>query len=229
MNSYDEQEMLALSGVQHFLFCRRQWALIHVEQQWAENVLTVEGDLMHARCHDEAIRERRGDVLVVLGLAVRSHALCLNAGCDVVEFHASEEGHPLAGESGLWRAYPVEYKHGRKKRGAEDRAQLCAQAMCLEEMFACDIPEGALFYGQTRSRETVTIDAAWLARRGQRCTRLTLGATPLRSYKRRGSSRARFMTSACPRWPSRLWPTTLRAQWGRGAHETPAQHLVCVH
>ncbi len=158
MNSYDEQEMLALSGVQHFLFCRRQWALIHVEQQWAENVLTVEGDLMHARCHDEAIRERRGDLLVVRGLAVRSHTLGLNGVCDVVEFHASEEGHPLAGESGLWRAYPVEYKHGRKKRGAEDRAQLCAQAMCLEEMFACDIPEGALFYGQTRSRETVTFD-----------------------------------------------------------------------
>ena len=144
---YGEEEFLALSGIQHFAFCRRQWALIHLEQAWVDNVLTAEGDLMHCRAHDEGLREHRGNVIVVRGLAVHSRALGLSGKCDVVEFHRDGEGHPLAGEDGLWRGVPVEYKRGRSKTGDADRLQLAAQALCLEEMLGCDVPAGFLFYG----------------------------------------------------------------------------------
>lgn len=157
---YSEDEFLALSGVQHFSFCRRQWALIHVEQLWEENILTVQGDLMHQRAHDEKVRERRGDTLVVRGLSVRSGALGLSGKCDVVEFHADDCGHPLVGEDGLWHAIPIEYKRGRSKTGDSDRLQLCAQAFCLEEMLGCDISHGFLFYGETKSRERIDFDLA---------------------------------------------------------------------
>lgn len=157
---YEEDDLLALSGIQHFAFCRRQWALIHVEQQWAENVHTVLGDLLHGRAHDEAVRERRGELLVVRGLGVRSLALGLSGICDVVEFRQSPDGVPLAREEGLWRAAPVEYKKGRKKSIDADRLQLCAQAMCLEEMLCTDIPEAFLYYGATHSRERVVLGKA---------------------------------------------------------------------
>lgn len=157
---YGEDEFLSLSGVQHFAFCRRQWALIHIEQAWADNLLTAEGDLMHRRAHDDEVRERRGDTLIVRGLAVHSCRLGLAGVCDVVEFHRDETGHPLAGEDGLWRPVPVEYKRGRSKANDADRLQLCAQAMCLEEMLGCDVPVGCLYYGETRSREQVILDDA---------------------------------------------------------------------
>lgn len=155
---YAEEEFLALSGVQHFAFCRRQWALIHIEREWRENALTAMGDVMHGRAHDEALRERRGDSLVVRGLYVRSVALGLAGKCDVVEFFKDCKGHPLFGEDGLWRACPVEYKRGKSKQGDADRMQLCAQALCLEEMLSCRIHEGFLFYGATKSREHVVFD-----------------------------------------------------------------------
>lgn len=157
---YDEDEFLALSGVQHFAFCRRQWALIHIEQEWSENALTAMGNVMHEKAHDEALRERRGDKLIVRGLYVRSAALGLAGKCDVVEFVKGLKGQPLFGEDGLWRACPVEYKRGRSKQGDCDRMQLCAQALCLEEMLACEIQEGFLFYGTTKSRERVVFDDA---------------------------------------------------------------------
>lgn len=152
---FDEDRYLALSGIQHFSFCRRQWALIHIERVWAENLLTVQGSLMHDRAHDEGIRERRGSMISVRGLNVHSRRLGIWGKCDVVEFHLDPEGHPLAGEDGLWRTVPIEYKRGSAKLVDADRLQLCAQAMCLEEMFAEDIKVGYLFYGQTRSRERV--------------------------------------------------------------------------
>ena len=149
-------EPLLLSGLQHFAFCRRQWALIHVEQQWSENVRTVEGALLHHRAHDGTSFESRGDVLIARGLRVFSHRLNVTGACDVVEFHRNPQGISLAGHDGLWRVYPVEYKKGRPKQNDADRLQLCAQAMCLEEMLLCDIPEGCLFYGESRRREQVT-------------------------------------------------------------------------
>ncbi len=154
---YRDDEFLALSGVQHFAFCRRQWALIAIEQVWADNILTTWGNIAHERAHDDGLRERRGDVLTVRGLYIRSPELGIAGKCDVVEFRADATGHPLYGEDGLWRAVPVEYKHGRSKEGDEDRLQLCAQAMCLEEMFARDIEEGFLYYAATHSRERVLL------------------------------------------------------------------------
>lgn len=154
---YRDDEFLALSGVQHFAFCRRQWALIHIEQLWADNGLTALGNVAHERAHNEELRERRGDTLVVRGLYVRSPTLGISGKCDVVEFHKDATGHPLYGEDGLWRPVPVEYKHGRPKEGDEDCLQLCCQAMCLEEMFAVDIGEGFLYYASAKSRERVEL------------------------------------------------------------------------
>ena len=154
MIDYSE-DLLPLSGLQHFAFCRRQWALIHLEQQWQENLRTVEGGLLHRRAHEGAARERRSDTLILRGLQVVSHQLGLSGQCDVVEFHAAPKGVPLQGEEGLWQPYPVEYKRGKPKSHQADELQLCAQAMCLEEMLCCDIPEGALFYGEPRRREPV--------------------------------------------------------------------------
>lgn len=154
---YSDDDFLALSGVQHFAFCRRQWALIHIEQLWADNGLTALGNVVHERAHNEELRERRGDTLIVRGLYVRSSTLGVSGKCDVVEFRKDATGHPLNGEDGLWRPVPVEYKHGRSKAGDEDRLQLCCQAMCLEEMFATDIASGCLYYASTRSREWVEL------------------------------------------------------------------------
>ena len=156
---YAEEDFLQLSGLQHFAFCRRQWALIHIEQQWKENLRTVEGDLFHRRAHDEQARERRGNVLILRGLSVSSPTLGISGKCDVVEFRADPEGIPLQGEDGLWLPFPIEYKRGAPKSHQADELQLCAQAMCLEEMLCCSIPEGALFYGETRRRALVSFSA----------------------------------------------------------------------
>lgn len=150
-----EEILLPLSGIQHFVFCRRQWALIHLEQQWQENLRTIEGQLLHQRAHNEALRERRGDTLILWSLSVVSRTLGLSGKCDVVEFHASPQGVSLHGEEGTWLPYPVEYKRGRPKSHQGDEIQLCAQAMCLEEMLCCTIPEGALYYGEPRRRSQV--------------------------------------------------------------------------
>lgn len=114
---------------------------------------------MHKRAHDEGIREHRGNIITIRGLYVHSHALRISGVCDVVEFHANAAGHPLHGEQGLWLPYPIEYKRGKSKSSDVDRLQLCAQAICLEEMFGSDITEGALYYGETHSREIVPLDA----------------------------------------------------------------------
>ena len=155
--TYSEDEYLKLSGIQHFAFCRRQWALIHLEQQWAENLRTVEGDIIHERAHDENFSEKRRGVLTVRGLRVQSSTLGVSGSCDVVEFRADKGGVSLAGREGRWLPLPVEYKRGHSKETDADRLQLCCQAMCLEEMLCCDIPDGALFYGETRRRERVEL------------------------------------------------------------------------
>lgn len=138
--TYSEDDCLQLSGIQHFSFCRRQWALIHLEQQWAENLRTVEGDLLHERAHDEGFAEKRRDIRTVRGLRIQSPSLGVSGSCDVVEFIRDEQGVVLAGQAGTWRPYPVEYKRGSSKETDADRLQLCCQAMCLEEMLCTEIP-----------------------------------------------------------------------------------------
>lgn len=153
---YKEDDFLMLSGIQHFKFCRRQWALIHIEQQWAENVHTVVGELMHQKAHDPMITEKRKDVLITRALSVSSRSMGISGVCDVVEFHRCEDGVSLYGHRGFYEIFPIEYKKGKPKTTEEDILQLTAQAMCLEEMFSAQISKGAIFYGETRKREEIT-------------------------------------------------------------------------
>ena len=148
---------LSLSGIQHFVFCRRQWALIHVERQWQENVLTAEGQIMHRRADDPFFTEKRKNVIVARSVPVCSPALGLSGVCDVVEFTASSDGVSLPGRPGRYLPAPVEYKRGRAKQDKCDEVQLCAQAMCLEGMLAVSIPSGYLYYGETRRRVAVEL------------------------------------------------------------------------
>lgn len=152
---YNEDELLQLSGLQHFVFCRRRWALIHIEQLWAENFRTVDGALFHSNAHDSGFTESRGDTLITRGMYLHSKRLGVSGQCDVLEFHASPDGITLAGRPGKWRPFPVEYKRGLPREDTGDALQLCGQAMCLEEMLCCDIPGGALFYGESRRRVSV--------------------------------------------------------------------------
>ena len=162
-------ESLPLSGLQHVMFCERQAALVHVERLWADNALTVDGSHRHRAVHEAAPRrERRGDLLIVRGMLLESQRLRVVGVADVVEFHRFAKGRDgcrphlvrLPGVDGWWRPYPVEYKRGRPKPHRADEVQLCAQAMCLEEMLDVEIAEGALFYGQTRRRLGVSMDGA---------------------------------------------------------------------
>ena len=155
---YKEEDFLQLSGLQHFKFCKRRWALIHIEQQWAENFRTIDGALMHENAHDADFRESRGDLLITRGVSVFSAALGVSGQCDVLEYHRGSAGIPVRGKEGLWQPYPVEYKRGCPREDTGDTLQLCGQAMCLEEMLCCDIPEGALYYGEIRRRVSVTFN-----------------------------------------------------------------------
>jgi len=153
--TYPEESFLQLSGLQHFKFCRRQWALIHIENQWAENYRTTDGAIFHENAHNGDFSETRGDRIITHNMRVFSPTLGVSGACDVLEFHRSEEGIPLKNRDGLWQPYPVEYKRGKPKPDTADALQLCGQAMCLEEMLCCDIPAGALFYGEMRRRTEV--------------------------------------------------------------------------
>ncbi len=149
--TFAEADLIQLSALQHYMFCPRQCALIHVEQIWEESRLTAEGRILHERV-DEGGAEKRRDVKRVFGLPIRCLRLGLVGKADVVEFHRQADGR--------WVPYPVEHKRGRRKREDWDRVQLCAQALCLEEMLGVSVPEGALFYGKEQRREVVAISEA---------------------------------------------------------------------
>ena len=153
----DDRDYLMMSGIQHFSFCKRQWALIHIEKQWEEKNHTALGKLDQIRCHDGDIYEKRGDTLTIRSLRVVSHRLHLAGNCDVVEFRKNPQGISIRYCDGLWKPMPVEYKHGHSKVNDADRLQLCAQVIALEEMLSCEIHEAALYYAEIRHRETVEI------------------------------------------------------------------------
>ncbi len=153
----DEADYLLISGLRHFAYCRRRWALVHIEQQWSENALTMDGHFMHERVHDSDFTEKRGRLLLSRGMAVKSNALGITGTCDMVELEESLGGVNIVGRPGTYRVYPVEYKHGRPECSHADEWQLCAQAMCLEEMLCTDIPEGAVYYGELRRRQAVPL------------------------------------------------------------------------
>lgn len=129
--------------------------MIHIEQQWEENYRTTAGELMHKKAHDGGSFEKRGDLLIVRGLRISSHELGLSGQCDVVEFHLDKHGIELFGYDGTWSPMPVEYKRGMPKENNSDELQLCAQAICLEEMFQTRIMDGYLYYGENRRRSHV--------------------------------------------------------------------------
>jgi len=161
ISTFREDELIPISALQHFVFCPRQCALIHNEQVWQENRFTAEGRLLHERVH-ESDNESRGDVRIARGLRLRSLKLGLVGIADVVEFIRTEDdaGIRIPGISGLRLVRPVEYKRGRPKPDQCDAVQLCAQAMCLEEMLSTTIEEGVVFYGKPRRRQVIAIDAA---------------------------------------------------------------------
>lgn len=180
---YQLDNFIQLSALQHYAFCPRQCALIHVEQVWTENRLTAEGRIMHEHVHEEG-NESRGEVRVERGASLRSLQLGVIGKADVIEYHRQPDG--------SWLAFPVEYKRGKPKPDDSDKIQLCAQAMCLEEMLNVTIPSGALFYGKTRRRLDVTFDEA-LRRETTEAAQKThelieSGKTPKPVYSRRCES-----------------------------------------
>lgn len=156
---YSEDEYLMISGVQHFAFCRRQWALIHIEQQWEENLKTVDGNIMHIKVHDSGFHEKRGDTVITRAMAVSSARLGISGECDAVELKHSERGTELYGLEGKYAITPVEYKRGEPKEDDCDALQLTAQALCLEDMLCCEIPFGYLYYGEIKHRVKVVFGA----------------------------------------------------------------------
>jgi CRISPR-associated exonuclease Cas4 len=194
---FTEDELLPISALQHLAFCERQWALIHLEQAWAENVLTAEGRNMHSRAHEDET-EIRGDIRIARGLRIHSLRLGLVGMMDVVEFvrESDETINPvgktavsLPGAGGLWRPVPVEYKHGKPKPDNCDEIQLCAQAFCLEEMLDVEIPSGAIFYGRPRRRIEVAFDVALRQETEMLTDQLhklnSMGETPLPVYSKK--------------------------------------------
>ncbi len=170
---YTEDQLLMLSALQHLMVCERQCALIHIEQLWKDNVLTLEGSHMHRKVDETGPRrEKRGDLVISRGLPLRSLELGLSGRADVVEFHGVVDpvleeratstgkagGVRLQGLKGMWRPYPVDYKRGKPKSDCCDEVQLCAQALCLEEMLGGAVPEGALFYGKNQRRQDIVFD-----------------------------------------------------------------------
>lgn len=151
-------DYLMISGIQHFDFCKRQWALIHIEQQWEENVRTIEGKHLHEKADEPFVQEKRGKKLMVRGLPIKSHELQVTGVCDVVEFVEDDNGIEIFGAEGKYLPYPVEYKRGKPKTSDADLLQLTAQAMCLEEMLLCDVKLGYMYYHEIRERVEVPID-----------------------------------------------------------------------
>jgi CRISPR-associated exonuclease Cas4 len=174
---FTEDELQSISALQHLAFCERQWGLIHIEGLWDENRLTVEGRHLHRRA-DEGEAEVRGDVRIVRGLRLRSLRLGLSGKADVVEFHRIADaqlgpsGMRLDGVPGLWQPVPVEYKRGRPKKDHCDKVQLCAQALCIEEMTAVEVPRGFLYYGVPRRRFDVVFDKTLRKQTEVLCVRL---------------------------------------------------------
>jgi CRISPR-associated exonuclease Cas4 len=190
---YTDEDLLPISALQHLQYCGRQCALIHLEQIWTENVLTAEGRVMHDRA-DRGGHETRGSVRTAFSLRLRSLRLGLSGQADVVEFHRQADG--------VWLPFPVEYKRGHPKANDCDRIQLCAQALCLEEMKGVPVAAGALFYGETRRRCDVPLDRGLREKTESLCMRLhvLVGAakTPAADYEKGRCDRCSLIETCMP-------------------------------
>lgn len=157
MDCNEENSYLMLSGIQHFQFCKRQWALIHIEQQWEENVRTIEGKFLHQKADEPFIKEKRGNKLTVRAMPIKSNELRITGVCDVVEFIKDNSGIEINGAEGKYIVHPIEYKRGKHKINDSDVLQLTAQAICLEEMLLCEIKTGFIFYNEIKHRIEVPL------------------------------------------------------------------------
>lgn len=157
MKRYEEDEYIQLSGIQHFVFCKRQWALIHIESQWSENFLTADGRIMHENAHSGIHVEKRKNLVITRSMRISSANLGISGECDIVEFEKSENGIYIDKYQGKFSIIPIEYKRGKPKMNNCDIMQLVAQAICLEDMFCCEITKGYIYYGETRKREEILI------------------------------------------------------------------------
>ena len=154
---YAEDEFLMLSGIQHFQFCKRQWALIHIAQEWAENEATAHGQVLHQKADNPYIKEKRKDMISSRAMHVSSRTLGLYGILDIVEFHKDENGVTLKGKRGTWLPTIVEYKRGKPKKDERDIVQLVAQTMCLEETLHCKIDKGYLYYHSVNKKVAIEI------------------------------------------------------------------------
>jgi CRISPR-associated exonuclease Cas4 len=189
-------DLLPLSGLQHLIFCERQFALIHVEQLWAENELTISGRQLHERA-DLPGQALGASVRVARALPLRSDRLGLAGKADVVEFRRETAADGVV----VWRPFPVEYKRGRPKAGGADEVQLCAQAICLEEMLCLEVPGGALFYGTTRRRKAVEFTQALRSRveeAARRCHELFDARVTPRVARHKGCDRCSLLELCLP-------------------------------
>lgn len=152
---YEEDDFLQLSGIQHYCFCKRQWALIHIEKAWDDNSRTKEGDLLHKNVDNPFFTENRRNITISRSVPVKSHVLGLSGLCDVVVFEKSDEGSAIMGKPGKYIVYPIEYKAGSPKKNLSDSIQLCAQVISLEEMLNTQISEAYFYYAKPRKRTMV--------------------------------------------------------------------------
>lgn len=158
--AYQEEDYLMLSGLQHFYFCKRQWALIHIEQQWADNAATMEGNYLHEKADDPFLIETRNHMFLSRAVPLSSKELGLSGIADVIEFHQSEYGIPVPNRKGLWTPLVVEYKRGKPKKDMRDIVQLTAQVLCLEEQYQILIEQADMFYHMTNKRQKIKITEA---------------------------------------------------------------------
>ncbi|MEG1580911.1 MAG: CRISPR-associated protein Cas4 [Bacteroidaceae bacterium] len=190
MIEYLDEDLLMLSGIQHFCFCHRQWALIHLEQAWADNRLTIEGEWFHQRVDDPLLLIKRKDTISLRAIQLVSRKLGIYGLSDVVEMSRSktkENAILYPSYNGFWKLNPIEYKRGKPKKDERDEVQLCAQAICLEEMYRITIPHGFLYYGETRHRELITFSNELRQKVEDLCAEMHLlfkeGRTPLPKYE----------------------------------------------
>lgn len=158
MSRYSDEDLLSLSGIQHYAFCRRQWALIHIEYQWHENALTAQGRIIHEKVDDVFFNESRKDCYITRSQPLVSYELGFYGVADMVEYHLANSGVRLNHKQGLWQPVPIEYKRGKIKTNNCDLVQVCTQAMCLEEMLHFDIPKGEIYYNEIRRRVQIELN-----------------------------------------------------------------------
>ena len=157
---FDESDYLKISGIQHYMFCPRQWALIHIENQWSDNALTISGHISHDTVHNDTSVTKKNGVITMRELHIKSQELGITGDCDAVEFTPSLNGVKLHNYDGLYDIQSIEYKHGKGMSIEADKMQAIAQTMCLEEMFCCNINTVSLFYFGTKRREKIEITQA---------------------------------------------------------------------